>query len=134
MKMQTEVSIVDRVDCPACHQRKYQTDDCICCGGLGIVDTEYVQSIVEQTLIDIDNGNDRASKQSWLSPGLYPFDNGKWYLMNHDRFVHEITEKEANELLYADYPFILDVFFADVRECITRLANWLCQIFRKPIL
>ena len=99
-----------------------------------MVDTSYVMPIVEQTLHDIESGKTRASKQSWLSIGLYPLDNGKWYLVDPMRFVYEISEDVATDYLSDDCPLTLAELWNDLRWKFAKLTTWLIGLIRKPVL
>ena len=129
-----EISIVDRVECPLCNQRTYREDDCICCGGINFVDTSNVMPVIEQTLKDLESGKTRASKQTWLAIGLYPLEDGTWYLVDTIRNVRKVSDEEVKEFLFVDTPFTLQSCWQDIKQMCSKVLSAVFGLIRKPIL
>ena len=131
---QADFHIVDRVECPTCHQRQFVADDCICCGGIGFVDADHIEPIIAETLFDLQSGKARASKHSWLPVGLYPLNNGEWYMIDRLRTTRQISQDEANAILFVDEPYWVDSLMTRIESIASTLFSRIYSLIRKPVL
>ncbi len=130
-----EFQIVDRVECPACYQRTIVELDCICCGGIGFVDTDRIESIVSETLADLESGTARASKNKWLAVGLYPMEDGTWFLLDQMRNTRRISNYEANQILFVEIePYWVVSLLSRVEKIVSKLFSQIYSMIRKPVL
>lgn len=139
-------ALVDRVECPSCHNRRCWTDDCldcVCCGGMRYVDLDYVERIVTETLEDIVCKATSIKNHDWLPNGIYLLQNGDCYLIeqhgrdadgNWNRSVHEISEQLANHLIENSKPVTLFDLYSEVRNDVLWLVSWVKRLFagRRP--
>ena len=132
--MQADFQIVDRVECPTCYQRTFVALDCVCCGGIGFVDTDNIQPIIEATLIDLESGKARASENNWMPVGIYPLRDGTWFIIDQIRNTRRITEQDANAILFVDEPFWVDTLMTHIQTIASKVFKRIVSLILKPIL
>lgn len=129
-----DLTIIDRVECPTCYQRQHVELDCICCGGIGFVDSDRIEPTIAQTLADLESGIARSSKNTWLPIGLYPLRDGTWFVIDQLRNTRQISDEDVNAVLYIEEPFWLDSLLLCVETSISKLFGRVLSLVRKPIL
>ena len=102
-------AVIERVDCPACHQRREHAIDCHCCGGIGAVDVDCVRSVVQEALSDVvSNYRGVTNAPAWLHPGYYALDKTDgspvFYIVLNDRTVHCVDEDRLDSVWQATHP------------------------------
>lgn len=87
-----DASVVDRVGCPVCHQRRWVCLDCHCCGGLGYVDCDNVFDVVSETLADCCFMSNRPAPD-WVVVGFYAVVGGAFIVLDN-RSVDFVTDDQ----------------------------------------
>lgn len=92
---------VHATHCWACWTRGF-TDDCVICGGLGLIDVDkYAGNIHE----DLSNAIHGRPLPGWFKPGVYSFaDDTDSYLVRSNLSVVLLTEEVLDEAWAMERP------------------------------
>jgi hypothetical protein len=94
------ITWTSETECPSCYQRGHHSDDCVCCGGKGRVNVEWIESIIEETLYDLMRGVTTYDRQQWLVPGVYFIEpSDSWWQLTAEGAAFRLSESEAWKLI-----------------------------------